>query len=161
MGLALQVRGSPCADIVADPPPGWDSTNGAGLPLLDVSVSLVIAGDTGRSNSRPSYAVEPVALDGLDDLGLSRTDGRVLAVALAVPVSQLSVGSPSFETSTECNIGSATGGVIVASRSPRPSVPTIGSSRLCGTSKTYFARARKNVAPRSGPKQAQRTGQSA
>ena len=70
-----------CADIVADPPPGWDSTKERDYRSF-ISVS-VIAGDTAYGMLTLD-ALEPGDLDA-DDLGLLRLMAGILAVALAVP----------------------------------------------------------------------------
>ena len=59
IGLALQDEDLLCADIVADPPPGWDSTKERDYRSF-VSVS-VIAGDT-AFGMLTLDAVEPDAL---------------------------------------------------------------------------------------------------
>ena len=81
IGLALQDEDLLCADILADPPPGWDSTKDRDYRSF-ISVS-VIAGDTAYGMLTLD-ALQPGDLDA-DDMGLLRLMAGVLAVALAVP----------------------------------------------------------------------------
>ncbi len=70
-----------CEDIVVDPPPGWDSTKERDYRTF-ISVS-VIAGDTAYGMLTLD-ALEPGDLS-VEDKGLLRLMGGILAVALSVP----------------------------------------------------------------------------
>ncbi len=70
-----------CEDILADPPPGWDSAKDRDYRTF-ISVS-VIAGDTAYGMLTLD-ALGPGDLD-TDDKGLLRLMAGVLAVALSVP----------------------------------------------------------------------------
>jgi hypothetical protein len=81
IGLVLGDQDRLCEDIVADPPPGWDSTRQRDYRTF-ISVS-VIAGDTAYGMLTLD-ALAPGELDA-DDMGLLRLMAGILAVALAVP----------------------------------------------------------------------------